>query len=87
MFCPLFEEEQEVLKRGGESAVEESTELCIVIVCVYSLGARAYKSDARCSLGGVTQNMCLGYMWRSTYGIASLQSLPDDFERFTVVFV
>ena len=53
MFCPLLE--KDVLKRGGERQVEESMELCIVIVCVYSLGARAYKSDARSFLGCVTR--------------------------------
>ena len=49
MFC-LFEEEKDLVKPGGERQVEESVELCIVVVCVYSLGARAYKSDARFSL-------------------------------------
>jgi len=45
VFCPLFEEEEkDVLKRGGESAVEESMELCIIIfICFFSLCARVQK--------------------------------------------
>ena len=41
MFCPLFEEEKDLVKRGGERQVEESMELCIVVVCVSILSARA----------------------------------------------
>ena len=52
MFCPLLE--KDVLKRGGERQVEESMELCIVVVCVSILSARArikFKSDARSFFG------------------------------------
>ena len=85
MFCPLLE--KDALKRGGERQVEESRELCIVVVCVSILSARARTKVTHDVLWVASQNMCLGYMWRSTHGIASLQSLPDDFERFVCILV
>ena len=88
MFCPLFEEEKDLVKRGGERQVEESMELCIVIVCVCILSARARTKVTQDDLWfASTKHVCLGYMWRSTHGIASLQSLPDDFERFVCILV
>ena len=54
MFCPLLE--KDALKRGGERQVEESMELCIVVVCVSILSARArIKVTQEVSLGGVTR--------------------------------
>lgn len=56
MFCPLFEEEKDLVKRGGERQVEESMELCIVVVCVSILSARARTK--------VTQDVSLGCVTR-----------------------
>ena len=85
MFCPLLE--KDVLKRGGERQVEESMELCIVVVCVSILSARArIKVTQEVSLGGVTRVFRVHVAEYRT-GIASLQSLPDDFERFVCILV
>lgn len=84
MFCPLLE--KDVLKRGGERQVEESMELCIVVVCVSILSARARTKVTQDFLWCVDDTLFRDTLF-STIRIASLQSLPDDFERFVCILV